>query len=110
MITVPGVSGESGAYSGYHSNCLEPRLHQLRPFRYRKFRAPQPKSMAAVRIQVHLRGNPGLLQGNEISQRIVHTVDVVILGLQQKCRRCPAGNMQIRVQRKIRVRDRLMFG
>jgi hypothetical protein len=68
-----------------------------------------PTRLPAVRIQMHLGGNPGLLQGDEISQRIVHTVDVVILGLQQKRRRCPAGNVQIGVQRKIRVRNRPMF-
>ena len=58
---------------------------------------------------MHLRRNPGLLQGNEVSQRIVYAVDVVILGLQQKRRRCPARNVQVGVQRKIRVRNRLMF-
>jgi hypothetical protein len=34
---------------------------------------------------------------------------VVILGLQQKRRWCPAGDAQIGVQREIRIRNRLMF-
>jgi Fic/DOC family protein len=58
---------------------------------------------------MHLRRNPGLLQGNEVSQSIVYAVDVIILGLQQKCRRRPDGNAQVGIQRKIRVRNRLMF-
>jgi acetyl esterase/lipase len=35
--------------------------------------------MPALRIQMHLRRNPGLLQRNVVSQRIVYVVHVVVL-------------------------------
>src|SRR6266568_590980 len=44
-----------------HPDRFQPRLHQLRPSRYRKLRAPQPKRMPALRIQVHLHGGANLL-------------------------------------------------
>ena len=65
-----------------HPNRPQSRLHQLRPSRYRKLRAPQPKRMSALRIQMHLHGNPSLLQRDVVSQRVVYAVDVVILRLQ----------------------------
>jgi len=43
--------------------------------------------MPAVRIQMHLHGNPGLLQRNVVGQRVIYVVHVVILVLQQERRR-----------------------
>jgi hypothetical protein len=37
-----------------HPDRPKPRLHQLRPSRYRKPRTPKPKRMAALCIQMHL--------------------------------------------------------
>jgi hypothetical protein len=62
-----------------HPDRPQPRLHQLRPSRYRKLRAPQSKCMPALRIQMHLHGNPSVLQRNVVSQRVVYIVHVVIL-------------------------------
>ena len=45
-----------------HPECHQPRLDQLRPAGYRKLRAAQPKRMPALGVQMHLRGNPGVLQ------------------------------------------------
>jgi hypothetical protein len=51
-----------------HSDRPQPRLHQLRPFRYRESRTPQPKRMAALGVQVHLYGNACLLQRSVVNQ------------------------------------------
>ena len=56
--------------------------------------------MAALCIQVHLHGNSGLLQPNVINQRLVDTIYVIILGLQQKCRWRIGGDWNIRIQLK----------
>ena len=83
-----------------HSDRPQPRLHQLRPAGYRKLSAPQPEGMPALRIQMHLHRNPGLLQRNIIDQRVVYIVHGVILRLQQKRRRRLAGDGDIRIQLK----------
>jgi hypothetical protein len=57
--------------------------------------------MPALGEQMHLHGNPSLLQRNVVSQRVVYVVHVVILSLQQKRRRCLAGDRNIGIQRKI---------
>jgi len=69
-----------------HSDRRQPRLHQLRPSGYRKLRASQTKRMAALRIQMHLHGNAGVLQSNVVSERVVYVIHMVILSLQQKRR------------------------
>src|SRR6266480_3194144 len=93
-----------------HPNRPQPRLHQLRPSRDRKLRAPQPKRMPALGVQMHLHWNPSLLQRNVVSQRVVYVVHVVILSLQQKRRRRLAGHRNFGIQRKMfigigRMRD-----
>ena len=50
-----------------HPNRPQPRLHQLRPSGYWKLRAPQPERMPALRVQMHLHGNPRVLQRNVVS-------------------------------------------
>jgi hypothetical protein len=60
--------------------------------------APQPKRMPTLRIQIHLHRNPGLLQCSIITQRLLHTVHVVILILQQERRRRLAGDMAINIR------------
>ena len=105
-----GVAGDM-VYCGLlrnHPDRPQPRLHQLRPSRYRKLRAPQPKRMPALRVQMHLHGNPSLLQRNVVSQRVVYVVHVVILRLQQKRRRRLAGDRNIGIQRKIFIGIRRM--
>ena len=84
-----------------HPDRPQPRLHQLRPSRDRKLRAPQPKRMPALGVQMHLHWNPSLLQRNVVSQRVVHVVHVVILSLQQKRRRRLAGHRNFGIQRKM---------
>src|SRR5467141_2294807 len=77
-----------------HSDRSQPRLHQQRPIRDRKLRAPQTKRMPGLGVQMHLHGNSSLLQRNVVSQRVVYVVYVVyvvILSLQQERRRCLAG-------------------
>jgi hypothetical protein len=54
---------------------------------------PQPKRMPALRTQVRLHGNPGVLQRNVVSQLVVYVVHVVILSLQQKRGRRLASDM-----------------
>ena len=63
------------ARSGLRTNYFEiipivrsQRLHQLRPARDWELRGPQAKSMSALRIQMHLRGNAGLCEGDVIRQ------------------------------------------
>ena len=73
----------SGHLLRNHSDRPEPNLHQLRPSRNWKLRAPQSKRMPALRIQMHLHGDAGVLQCDVVSQRVVYTVHVVILRLQQ---------------------------
>ena len=91
-----------------HSDRSQPRIYQPRPCRNRKLRAPQPERMAALRIQMHLHGNAGVLERDIVRQRIVYVVHVVILGLQQERRRRLAGDMEIGVQRKISIGVRRM--
>ena len=43
--------------------------------------------MPALRIQMHLHRNPGILQRDVINQRLFDTVHMVILRLHQKRRR-----------------------
>src|SRR5947209_9437507 len=68
---------------------------QLRPSGYRKLGAPQPKRMPALRIQMHLHGNPSLLQRNVVSQRVVDVVHVVILSLDRKSTRLNSSHANI---------------
>jgi hypothetical protein len=44
-----------------HSDRHQPRLHQLRPFRDRKRRAPQPESVSALSVEMHFGGHVCLL-------------------------------------------------
>src|SRR5207249_1075297 len=98
----------SGHLLRNHSDRPEPNLHQLRPSRNWKLRAPQSKRMPALRIQMHLHGDAGVLQCDVVSQRVVYTVHVVILRLQQKCRRRLAGDMEIGIQPKLFIGERQM--
>ena len=98
-----------------HSDRSQPRLHQQRPIRDRKLRAPQTKRMPGLGVQIHLHGNSSLLQRNVVSQRVVYVVYVVILSLQQKRRRRLAGDREIGIQRKVligirRMTDHILFG
>src|SRR5208282_3109417 len=54
---------------------------------HRKFRAPQPKRMPAVRIQMHCHENPRFFERHIAAQRVLHTIRIVILILKQKRRR-----------------------
>ena len=56
--------------------------------------------MPALRIQMHLHGNPGVLQRHVVNQRLFDTVHMVILRLQQKRRRRIGGHWNIRIQLK----------
>jgi hypothetical protein len=64
--------------------------------------------MAALRIQMHLHGNAGVLERDVVRQRVVYVVHVVILSLQQERRRRLAGDMEIGVQRKLSIGVRRM--
>ncbi len=65
--------------------------------------------MPAVGIQMHLHGNPSLLQRDVVSQRVVYTVHGVILRLQQERRRRLARDMEIGIQRKTFIGNRKMI-
>lgn len=91
-----------------HSDRSQPRIYQLRPCRNGKLRAPQPKRMAALRIQMHLHGNAGALERDVVRQRVVYVVHVIILSLQQERRRRLAGDVEIGVQRKMSIGVRRM--
>lgn len=45
-----------------HADRRQPSLDQLRPSRDRNIAAPESKRMPTLRIQVHLRRNPGILR------------------------------------------------
>jgi hypothetical protein len=65
--------------------------------------------MPSLGVQVHLYGDPNVLQRNVVSQRIVYIVHVVILRLKQKRGGRPAGDMEIWVQRKTFIGNRKMI-
>src|SRR5262249_43158483 len=50
-----------------HPDGSEPLLHQRRPLGNRKFRAPQPKAVSALRIQMQLDGDPGVPERDGVS-------------------------------------------
>jgi hypothetical protein len=54
--------------------------------------------MPTLRIQMHLHRSPSVLQRNVVNQRLVYTVHVVILRLQQKRWRRLTRDMNIRSQ------------
>ena len=93
-----------------HPDLRQPRLYQLRPSRHRKLRAPQSERVPALRIQMHLHGNTNPLQRGIVGQRVLHTVNVVILILEQKRRWCLEGDagIDIRIQPKAIVSERQM--
>ncbi len=62
---------------------------------------PQAEAVAALRVQVHLRGNAGLLQCDVIGQRLLHAVDVIVFGHQQKGRRRIGGDVDVRAQAQV---------
>src|SRR5882724_3035698 len=86
------------AITSHHPDRPQPLLRQLRPSRYRQFRPPQPKPMPAVRIQMHLHRNLGLLQPNVVNQRFLYRVYRVILRLHQKRRRRLSSHLNIWIQ------------
>lgn len=57
------------SFASYHSDCPQPYLYQRWPLRDRRLRAPQSEGVSAVRVDVDLGGNSGLLQGGEVHQR-----------------------------------------
>ena len=88
----------------YHPDRHQPPVHQRGPVCNRKARVPQSERVLAVRVQMHLRRNPRLRQRDVIRQRVVRTVFVVILCLQQECRWCPWADMNLRIQPQILIR------
>src|ERR1700730_1616675 len=95
-----------------HPDRLQPRLHQLGPCSRRKLCASEPERMPALRVQMHLHRNPGLLQRGIITQRVLYAVHMVVLVLQQERSRCLAGDVSanIRIQRNTIVSQRQMSG
>ena len=59
--------------------------------------------MPALRIQMHLHGNPSPPQCNVVNQRVINTVDGIILSLQQKGRRGLVSYRNIRIQLKFLI-------
>jgi hypothetical protein len=59
--------------------------------------------MLALRVQMNFGWNAGILQRNVVRQRVIHIVDIVILGLQQKRRRRLPPDVEIGIQRKLRI-------
>lgn len=55
--------------------------------------------MPAVSIQMHLHGNPSLLQRNVIRQRVVNIVHMIIFRLQQERRRRLTSDWDFWIQR-----------
>lgn len=99
-LALPGVSAGEAA-RGNHADSAQPCHYRLRPVRYRKLGGPQTNGVPAVRIQMHLDRNAGILQRNVVHERVIDTVHIVILGLHQKCGWRISGNPNIRVQRKL---------
>src|SRR6266480_2574733 len=81
-----------------HPDRPQPLLNELRPFGDGILGAPQPKGVSAVGIQVHLRRNAGVLQRDVVHERLVHVVDAVRLGLEQKRGRRVARDVNVRIE------------
>ena len=67
-----------------HPDRSEPFFHELWPLGNRKIRSPQAKRVAAVRVQMQLGRNAGILQRDIVSDGLVYAVHVVVFGLDQK--------------------------
>ena len=53
--------------------------------------------MSALRIQMHLYGDSGVLERHVVDERLVYIVHVVILRLKQERRRGLLGDMDMRI-------------
>jgi SAM-dependent methyltransferase len=73
-----GRRGRRVALCRCYPDGLQPCLHQRRPPRDRKFCTTQSKPVFALPIQMHLHGNPSLLQRHEVHQRVLYRVHGVI--------------------------------
>lgn len=78
-----------------HSDRSEPLLYQLWPFCDRELRAPQPKGVSALCIQMQFHGNLGVPERDGISHRVSDIIHRVILGLEQERRRRIAGDRDV---------------
>ena len=54
--------------------------------------------MAALRVQMHLHGNPRVLQRDVINEGLLYAVHIVILVLQQECWRRSGSNRNFWIQ------------
>ena len=63
--------------------------------------------MPTMRIQMHLDGNASSFQTNVVHDRLVYAIYVVILGLQQKCGRGLARDVNVRIQLKLVSRPQM---
>jgi len=67
-----------------------------RPSGHRELGRPQSIAMAALRINVHLRRNLGILEREKICRRILH-VHGIVFGLHDERRRSFLAHMDLRI-------------
>lgn len=84
--------------AGGHPNGTEPGFDELRPFGDGQIRGAQAEAVVAVRVEVHFGRHAGLFESDVISECLFHTVDVVVLGLEQKCGRHVFGDRNFGIQ------------
>ena len=68
--------------------------------RSRRAGPAQAEGVAALGVEVKLRGDAGLLQGDIVGERLLDGVDVIVLGLQQKGRRRVGAHADVRPRLK----------
>jgi hypothetical protein len=78
----------------YHSYGLQPRFDQLGSCRCWVCGTPQAKGVSSLRIEVHLDGHAGLLEGEVVADRVLRGIDGVIFILEQEGGWCFAGDMR----------------
>ena len=79
----------------YHSNCLQPRLDEPRPLPDRQLACSQAESVAALCVQVHFHWHSGHLQCEVVRQRLLDTINGIILGLHQEGWRCVGADIDV---------------
>jgi hypothetical protein len=89
---------------------MKPGLDQLRPSRDGKSRASKAIPMNSLGIKVHLDRNVGALESGIVRKRAFHVGYSIVLGLNEKRRRCLRGDVDIRIEREVLVGEREITG
>src|SRR5580700_7373254 len=86
-------------------NGAEPGFHQRGPTGNRKFCSAKSIPMSTLRVQMHLRGNLGVLQSQKINGRIFD-MHGIVLRLHDERWWSPLRRMDVRIARKVLLRNR----